>query len=261
MVRVSVDSADRNFCELRGCLVEGSAQQEASTRRAKRRALLVSVSAQFLFLAALVLFPLLGRGERLNIKAFTPVVPYGNPHSASTQHHAAGGHTQIHRDNRLNFDRFTTPHLIASQPLDVNEASSSDAIGDTSSGPGGPAGDPTGLVPPNTRNDPPKPVDDQLKSRKPKRVVGTLEPAQLINRIEPIYPSMAKQMRREGTVVLHAIIARDGSVQSLEVVSGDPLFIRSALDAVRQWVYRPTYLSGEPVEVDTQITVQYHLER
>ena len=59
---------------------------------------------------------------------------------------------------------------------------------------------------------------------------------------------------------LHAVIATDGSVQSLEVVSGDPLFVSSALDAVRQWRYRPTYLNGQPVEIDTYITVIYTLQ-
>jgi len=60
-------------------------------------------------------------------------------------------------------------------------------------------------------------------------------------------------------VELHAIIAMDGSVESLEVVSGDPFFLQSALAAVRQWRYRPTTLNGRPVEVDTHITVIYTL--
>jgi protein TonB len=62
-------------------------------------------------------------------------------------------------------------------------------------------------------------------------------------------------------VELHAIIGTDGSVQSLQVVSGDPLFINSAKDAVLQWRYRPTYLNGQPVEVDTYISVIYTLQQ
>jgi protein TonB len=81
----------------------------------------------------------------------------------------------------------------------------------------------------------------------------------LVRRIEPVYPHIAIQLHREGRVELHAIIATDGSIQSLEVVSGDPLLIRSALDAVREWRYRPTLLNGQPVEVDTYITVVYTL--
>ena len=81
----------------------------------------------------------------------------------------------------------------------------------------------------------------------------------LIYRIEPAYPALARQIRREGTVELHAIIATDGSVRSLQVLEGDAFFYQSALDAVRQWRYKPTILNGLPVEVDTHITVIYKL--
>jgi protein TonB len=61
-------------------------------------------------------------------------------------------------------------------------------------------------------------------------------------------------------VVLHAIISRDGRINALEVVSGSPFFVQAALDAVRLWRYRPTMLNGEPVEVDTTITVIFQLK-
>jgi len=82
----------------------------------------------------------------------------------------------------------------------------------------------------------------------------------LIRRVEPVYPPLARQTHREGQVVLRAIISTDGSIQSLQVVSGDPLFLRSAQDAVTQWHYRPTILNGQPVEIDTYITVIYTLQ-
>jgi protein TonB len=81
----------------------------------------------------------------------------------------------------------------------------------------------------------------------------------LIRRVEPAYPPLARQLRREGRVELHAIIGTDGSIQSLEIISGDPLLIRSALEAVGEWRYRPTFLNGQAVEVDTHITVIYTL--
>ncbi|MGC2526506.1 MAG: energy transducer TonB, partial [Candidatus Acidiferrum sp.] len=65
---------------------------------------------------------------------------------------------------------------------------------------------------------------------------------------------------KEGQVELHAIISTDGTIRSLQVVSGDPLFLRSAIDAVGQWRYRPTVLNGQPVEIDTYITVIYSLQ-
>ncbi|HUE54463.1 MAG TPA: energy transducer TonB [Candidatus Udaeobacter sp.] len=79
----------------------------------------------------------------------------------------------------------------------------------------------------------------------------------LIHRVEPVYPPLAKQIHKEGRVELRAIIGTDGTIQSLEVISGDPLFLLSAREAVEQWRYKPTYLNGQPVEIDTFITVVY----
>lgn len=84
--------------------------------------------------------------------------------------------------------------------------------------------------------------------------------AQLINRVEPIYPKMAVVAGVQGQVKLHAIIARDGRIISLNVMSGHPLLVRAAEDAVSQWRYRPYYLNGEAVEVETFITVNFRRE-
>jgi len=94
----------------------------------------------------------------------------------------------------------------------------------------------------------------------PKRIFIThLEPAMLIHRVEPIFPPLARQIRKEGRVELHAIIATDGTIESLQVLSGDVFFVQSAMNAVRQWRYRPTVLNGQAVEVDTTISVIYTL--
>jgi protein TonB len=82
-----------------------------------------------------------------------------------------------------------------------------------------------------------------------------------MQRVEPVYPTLARQIGRAGRVELRAVIATDGTIQSLQVVSGDPLFYQSAMEAVRQWRYRPTVLNGEAVEVDTFITVIYKIDR
>jgi protein TonB len=74
-----------------------------------------------------------------------------------------------------------------------------------------------------------------------------------------MYPPLAKQARISGSVLLHAIIEKDGSVIQLEVISGHPLLVQAALDAVRQWRYQPTLLNGEPVQVDTTVTVVFSL--
>ena len=92
------------------------------------------------------------------------------------------------------------------------------------------------------------------------KVSGGVMQAQLISRVEPRYPPLAVQTRQSGTVVLHAIISRDGRIDALQVVSGSPFFVQAALEAVRQWRYRPTMLDGEPVEVETTISVEFRLQ-
>jgi len=91
-------------------------------------------------------------------------------------------------------------------------------------------------------------------------VDGDVEFTKLVERVEPTYPPLALQTRIQGTVHLHAIIATDGSVEELEVISGHPLLVPSALDAVRKWRFLPTTVNGQPVEVDTTIDVIYALE-
>ena len=91
----------------------------------------------------------------------------------------------------------------------------------------------------------------------PKRVVSQLTEAQLLNKVEPVYPRPAILAGIQGQVKLHAIIARNGTIQSLNAISGPPLLIRAATEAVSQWRYRPYVLNGEAVEVETFITVNF----
>jgi TonB family protein len=91
------------------------------------------------------------------------------------------------------------------------------------------------------------------------QVGGAIQAAKIVSKVNPTYPPLARQTHISGTVRLHAIIGKDGSVQQLEVISGHPLLLQSALDAVYQWRYQPTLLNGEPVEVDTTIDVIFSL--
>lgn len=81
----------------------------------------------------------------------------------------------------------------------------------------------------------------------------------LLHKVQPTYPPAARMNHIEGSVVLRAVIGKNGEIQDLKVVSGPPELVQSAMGAVRQWRYKPYYLKGEPVEVDTQITVNYVL--
>ena len=96
---------------------------------------------------------------------------------------------------------------------------------------------------------------------KPKRirVGGAVASANLIHQVAPVYPKDAKKQRITGTVLLHATIGHDGTVENLEYVSGPPELTLSALEAVKQWRYKPTLLNGDPVQVDTTISVVYTL--
>jgi protein TonB len=91
------------------------------------------------------------------------------------------------------------------------------------------------------------------------RVSAGAQLAKLIFAPKPAYPALGKAARVQGTVRLQAIIARDGMIQNLRVISGPPLLVQAAIDAVRQWRYQPTLLSGEPVEVETTIDVNFTL--
>ena len=81
----------------------------------------------------------------------------------------------------------------------------------------------------------------------------------IIQKIEPQYPPLAKSARIQGQVVLAAIISKSGEIENLVLVSGHPLLVPAALEAVRKWRYRPYLLNGEPVEVETTITVNFVL--
>src|ERR1700689_2547347 len=80
-----------------------------------------------------------------------------------------------------------------------------------------------------------------------------------VRRVNPVYPPLARQARIQGQVVLRAQIGKDGSIQNLQLVSGHPMLVQSALDAVKQWKYKPYLLNGEPVEVDTEVLVNFTL--
>jgi periplasmic protein TonB len=93
---------------------------------------------------------------------------------------------------------------------------------------------------------------------RPVRVSHMME-GNLIHRVQPEYPTLAREARIQGTVVLRAIINRDGRIENLQVLSGHPMLVPAAIEAVRRWRYRPYLLNDQPVEVETQITVNFTL--
>lgn len=100
---------------------------------------------------------------------------------------------------------------------------------------------------------PPKPEVTRV------RVSQGVSIGRILNKVEPAYPPLARSARVQGQVLLTAIISKDGSIQDLRVLSGHPMLVPAALDAVRQWRYKPYLLNGEPVEVETTVTVNFIL--
>jgi periplasmic protein TonB len=105
-----------------------------------------------------------------------------------------------------------------------------------------------------------KPAEPKAPVEEVKRIrVSSLDPGRLIHMVQPVYPQIAKIVHIEGTVELSAVIGADGRVRDLSVVSGHPLLRRAAIDAVRQWIYKPPVLNGESVEIVAPISVIFRL--
>lgn len=107
----------------------------------------------------------------------------------------------------------------------------------------------------------PQPTEAPPTPKPPVRVrmSGGITQGFLLHQVQPVYPAIARAARVEGTVVLAAVISRDGTIEGLHAVGGPAMLINAAMDAVKQWRYRPYLLSGQPVEVETQISVVFTL--
>jgi protein TonB len=125
--------------------------------------------------------------------------------------------------------------------------------------PGGTMGGVLGSIISGAASAPPPPPPPKAATPKRIRVGGQVESAKQIFAPKPEYPPLAKMARIQGTVRLEAIISKDGTIQDLKVMSGHPLLVKSALEAVQRWRYQPTLLNGEPVEVVTEVDVNFTL--
>ncbi len=247
------DSVPRqNLGSWQSCLVEGHAEQRARQRRVRRKALITSVLLQAGVLAALILVPLFAKPARLVVAIATPIPPY---------RHVSG---QTHTTERPRTDvRHICVTCFNSRPatLGTNKVEPNTLLEPVQDiGPGVPAVPCPSCINIPTAG-PRAPAGSEPRRQRPQLVATHIDPAMLVHRVEPVYPTWAIQLGRAGRVELRAVIATDGTIQSLQVVSGDPLFYQSAMDAVRQWRYRPTVLNGEAVEIDTFITVIYNVNR
>ena len=242
------------------CLVDGDAATNLRDRRRRGKALGISFAIEVVVLALLVIAPLMTSVAQPQLGGTESVrFVFGGSPTRTPANKALSGihHPQTPGDRRIKFTTDQAPLRPIQTTEEGDDAANSDPYASLDmfhqSGPLISDLQPTGPVVPSP------PVVRNSEERRALRVSGSVQQAQLTLRVEPRYPAIAIQTKTQGTVVLHAIISRDGRITALEVVSGHPLPVQAAVDAVRQWRYRPTYLGGEPVEVESSITVIFRL--
>jgi protein TonB len=92
-------------------------------------------------------------------------------------------------------------------------------------------------------------------------LVSVMMQGNLVHRVEPVYPAIARSAGVQGTVLVRALISPQGHIEQAQVISGSPLLSAAALSAIKEWKYRPYILNGNPIEVETEITVNFVLSR
>jgi protein TonB len=223
----------------------------------------LSMVFQVAFLGILILIPLiyteaLPKTMMATMLTAPPPPPPPPPPPVATQ--VVHVKPQVHL---MDAGKLMAPKVIPKEVKIIKEDAEPDMSAGMSGGvpggvPGGSMGGVLGGVIGGMGGAPPPP---KPKLSGPLRVGGNVQAARIINRVQPVYPPLARQTRISGTVRLHAIIGKDGTITQLEVMNGHPLLQQSALDAVRQWRYQPTLLNGEPVDVDTTIDVIFSLNQ
>jgi len=220
---------------------------------ARRWTALVSFALQATIVAVALVYPLLNPQSlpRIMRPVWVPasrgeIAPRPTP-SRPSQRSVPAQHTIVVNQHRFTFHRIADlePRSEPSPPGFTPEP--------------GPSGNREGVwnVPLSTFA---TPVPVPVPVRRPPRMSVIME-GNLITRIQPKYPVIARQIGLQGTVIVKAIISREGNIEKAVPVSGPPLLAPAAIQAVEQWKYRPYYLNGEPIEVETQITVHFVLAR
>jgi len=247
------------------CMLENDAESRDRARNLRRKALVVSVLFEAALLGAMLLWPLITPGVLPGMYIMTPTPPYRGGGGAPEKPRPPRAQPPTSSTNRTLLCLFCAKPTAPTPARPSSEASASGSdsapgIGEGGSdgtpGPGAwiPGADPGGKPLEIAQPKPPQPKSPLTRSE------GVMAAA-LIYKVQPQYPDLARRIHLAGTVYLRAIIATDGTVRQLEVISGNPLLANPALQAVRQWRYQPTRLNGEPVEVQTFITVNFVLDQ
>lgn len=241
-------------------MFEDSLIESGGVLKTKRRAAtMVSLVLQAALVTALAALPLLDTEALPKVTLSTlvaPGPPAGPPAPARPEvaRRAATPH-----DSDMMGQKLREPQEIPKRIAHIEESAAPPEI--PSGGPGVPGGTgPSEGNPLNTIiNLPPPAVIPKPSVSSPLRVSQGVAQGFLVHEVKPAYPPLARQARIQGTVLLQAIIGKEGSIERLRLVSGHPMLAPAAIEAVKQWRYRPYTLNGEPVEVETEITVNFVL--
>ncbi|HYL96760.1 MAG TPA: TonB family protein [Terriglobales bacterium] len=242
-------------------MFEDSLIESAGVLKTKRpAATVVSLLLQSALVAALAALPLLYT-EALPKVSLTSLIAPGPPPPAPAPAAAEVEHRAAPRQSDLIGQRLREPQAIPRSIARIEE-SEVPVPAVPAGGPGVPAGtgDPSAANPLNAivNLTPPAPVPHPTVSA-PLRISEGVAQGFLVHQVKPVYPPLARQARIQGTVLLQAIIGKDGSIENLRLVSGHPMLAPAAIEAVRQWRYRPYTLNHAPVDVQTEITVNFVL--
>jgi len=238
---------------LTSCVMDSDSAATGRERRLRRKAFVASIILEAALVGALLLWPLLATSVLPAQATVTPVPPY-RAERAAPEIAPSRGSTRP----AVAVDFLPNLHPAVHRPISTDTNGGPPSLGNFPLGSGPDAGP---MIPGASRDG--RPIEVPAPPQPPKRPISVsagVMAALLIHRVQPDYPDLAKAMHLSGTVELQARIGTDGSVQALEVVSGNPILARAALEAVEQWRYQPTRLSGQPVEVETHITVSFTLQ-
>ncbi len=240
-------------------MFEDSLLESGGRLKAKRGiATTVSFILEFVIIGVLVLLPLIFT-QALPTKQLMTMLTAPPPPPPPPPPPAAAPVKVVRIQSELDNGQLRTPTKIPKKIEMIKEDEAPPSLGGVAGGvpggvPGGTMGGVLGGVLGNMPTAVPKVATPQRV-----RVSQGVSQGLLIHKVQPQYPPLARQARIQGVVVLQALIGKDGSIQNLHVVSGHPMLTNSALEAVKEWRYKPYYLNGEPVEVETTINVNFTL--
>jgi protein TonB len=231
----------------------------------------LGVTIESVLVGAAMLFPMLWPQALPRPQALIALLEPVAPPAPAHQDTAAQGPRVIRKDQPFKLHELRIPTRVPPHPISIIDPPDAAGTVYVPGGIGEPNGSGLGLVTgilesaraaPLPRIEPTAPAARSTPAAPARFRIGTgVKMARLIHRVEPVYPLLARNMRVQGTVELTSVIGVDGRLKELRVLSGHPLLAGAALDAVKQWIYEPTYLNGDPVEVIAPIIVTFKLNQ